>query len=359
MTGILGITEDVQKQLGSTNPHRQDLEAVIIAARKAIALTKQLLAFGRRQAVSPQVLNLNHVITSMDVLFKRLIGDEVEVRTILDPHAGNVDLDEGQLVQVIVNLGLNARDAMITSGVLTLETGNVELPKDWTDGRLSLPAGAYVTLSITDTGSGMTPETISHIFEPFFTTKDEGKGTGLGLANVYGIVKQCGGGIAVESQPGRGTTFRVFFPRAGDAPEKDRQDLDRKDALGGSETVLIVEDEDIVRKVAVRALRNKGYTVLHAHDSQAALDILERHSGPIELLLTDVIMPGMNGRDLGQLAAAKRPDIKIIYMSAYSQDVLGQRGFQNNDISFIEKPFNAEGLCRKVRAVLDEASDTR
>ena len=235
MTGILGITEDLQQQLGPTNAYKTDLDDVINAARKATALTKQLLAFGRRQTLAPKILNLNDVITSMQGLFRRLLGEDVELKMLLDPHVGNVKLDQGQVEQMIVNLGLNARDAMLTGGTLTLETRNVDIHSDDRKRLFDAPSGPYLMLSISDTGCGMSKDTLTHMFEPFFTTKEAGKGTGLGLANVYGSVKQAGGDIAVESQPEHGTTFRLYFPRVDDTSDSERRNLDRRDVLGGSE----------------------------------------------------------------------------------------------------------------------------
>ncbi len=357
MTGILGITDEIQMELGPTSPHRENLELVVNAAQKATALTKQLLAFGRRQLTVPRVLNLNQVIGSMEALFTRLLGEDVEVKMVLDPQAGPVKLDEGQLEQLIVNLGLNARDAMWTGGKLTIETSNIELKESPVKRLFDAPSGRYVMLTVSDTGCGMTPKTLSRMFEPFFTTKEEGKGTGLGLSNVYGIVKQAGGDIAVESEPQKGTTFRIYFPRAEGPSDSDRRNFDRGDAQGGSETVLVVEDEDIVRKVSVRALRKKGYHVLHASSPDEAIKISERHPDPIHLLLTDVIMPGMNGHELGKMITSKRPATKILYMSGYNEDIIGQRGVQDNGVNFIEKTFTSEGLCHKVREVLNAAQN--
>ncbi len=354
MTGILGITDDLHAELGPGSPHRADLEHIISAARKATVITKQLLAFGRRQVINPQVLNLNEIIATMDGLFRRLLGEDIDVKTVLDPQLGSMHIDPGNLEQVILNLGLNARDAMLAGGKLTLETANVNLDENHVIGNFAAKPGPYVVLTVSDTGCGMAPEILDHMFDPFFTTKG-GKGAGLGLANVYGIVKQAGGDIRVKSDLGKGTTFRIYFPRVEASPNADRRNADRRDARGGSETILLTEDEDIARKVVVKALRKRGYTVLHARNGQVAIDISGKHEGPIDLLLTDVIMPGMNGSELAKTIASKRPGMSVLYMSGYNQEIISQRGVLEPGTNFIEKTFTGEGLCHKVREVLDGA----
>ncbi len=354
MTGILGIAEDLQKRLMPASADVEDMDQIIGAARKAAVITKQLLAFGRRQVVNPRVLNLNEVISAMDGLFRRLLGEDIEMTTVLDPQLGSVHMDPGNLEQVVLNLGLNARDAMLTGGKLTLQTSNMDLEEGHLKGLFDVKPGPYVVVTVSDSGSGMSQETLKHMFEPFFSTKGE-KGTGLGLANVYGIVKKANGDIVVESAPGKGTTFRIYFPRVEQSPDPERRRFERREAGGGSETILVTEDEDIVRRVVVRALRKKGYTVLHARSGQAAIDICDKHEGPIDLLLTDVIMPGMNGNELAKLVVPKRPNMAVLYMSGYNQELIAERGGVDPTINFIEKTFSPEGLCHKVREVLDAA----
>ena len=362
MTGILGITQDVQEALGKDSPHRDDLEDVINAAKKAMIVTKQLLAFGRRQVFEPRVLNINSVIGDMNKLLQRLLGEDVELTTVLDPLLGNSNIDQSSIEQVIVNLCLNARDSMPKGGKITLRTANTEvrgvLPKfgnDHARQNLEIPLGPYVMLTFTDEGSGISPEIMPHIFEPFFTTKGDGKGTGLGLATVYGIVKQSGGGISVDSKVGQGTTFTIYLPRLGAVALKERNVPVSREAAGGSETILVAEDEEIVRKIVVRMLRKKGYTVLHAVSAKEAVKVSDQYTDPIHLLLTDVIMPGMNGRELAQAMDRNRPGLAVLYMSGYEKATIAQRGVLEPGMAFIEKSFSGEGLCQKVREVLDAA----
>ncbi len=355
MTGILGMSQNVRKQLGNDSPHCDDLEEVIDAAKKAMAVTKQLLAFGRRQVFDPQVMNINNVITNMTKLLEKLLGADIDLVTVLDPHLGNVSIDQSSIEQVILNLGLNARDSMPKGGKITLRTAQSEITEN--DGVQLIPMvpGLYVALTVTDEGEGMSPETIEHLFEPFFTTKTEGKGTGLGLATVYGIIKQSSGGISLKSALGKGTSFTVYLPHLGKNSNNESLAPQSQEVRGGSETILVTEDESIVRKVLVRELRGKGYTVLHASNGKEAARISKEHEEPIHLLLTDVIMPGMNGRELAELMVRKRPGLAVLYMSGYDQEIIAQRGVLEPGVAFIEKSFSSEGLCQKVREVLDAA----
>jgi signal transduction histidine kinase/CheY-like chemotaxis protein len=360
MTGILGMAQDVQKRLGAASPHHEDLGEVIDAAKKAMAVTKQLLAFGRRQVIDPQVMNINTIVRNMNKLLQKLLGEDINLVTDLDSHLGSVNIDQSNLEQVILNLCLNARDSMPKGGTITLQTGNVAV-KDETllsgsansQPNSKLPLGPYVTLTVIDEGSGIDPAVFSHIFEPFFTTKSEGKGTGLGLATVYGIVKQSGGGIFVDTRLKKGTSFTVYLPQMATPSAKEIQPEQTQEAVGGSETILVAEDESIVRKVLVRALREKGYTVLHASSGKEALKVSEKHADPIHLLLTDVIMPGMNGRDLAESILRKRLGLSVLYMSGYDKEIIAQRGVLAPGTAFIEKSFSTERLCAKVREVLD------
>jgi two-component system cell cycle sensor histidine kinase/response regulator CckA len=355
MTGILGMTEGIRKGLGAKSPYRDDLDEVVNAAKKAMAVTKQLLTFGRRQVLDPHVLNINSVIKGMLNLLQKFLGEDIELVTTLDPGLGNVKVDPGSIEQVILNLGLNARDSMPQGGSITLKTSNVEIGHTNGTYHLNMPPGPYVALAVSDKGSGMNAETLEHIFEPFFTTKVDGKGTGLGLATIYGIVKHSRGGISVSSTPGQGTTFTIYLPRLDAVSVTKAPRPPAESARRGSETILVTEDERIVRKVLVRTLTEKGYTVLHAGSGKDALKVSAQHTGRIDLLLTDVIMLGMNGRALAESLLQKRPGLAILYMSGYDREIIAQRGVLPPGIDFIEKSFNSEGLCQKVREVLDAA----
>jgi len=360
MTGILGMTQDVREALGEASPHRGDLDEVINAAKKAMGVTKQLLAFGRRQVFDPRVLNINNVIGDMNKLLMRLLGEDIELVSTLEPLLGSSNIDQSSIEQVILNLCLNARDSMPKGGRITLQTRNIEIPEALSkfgknDARkiLDIPMGPYVLLRVTDEGLGINPEVMTHIFEPFFTTKPDGKGTGLGLATVYGIVKQSGGGVTVNSTSGQGTSFTIYLPRLDAIVPNDHPTADSQEVVGGSETILVAEDEEIVRKVVVRALRKKGYAVVHATSGKEALRISEKITDPIHLLLTDVIMPGMNGRELAEQLLRKHPHLSVLYMSGYEKETIAQRGVLEPGMAFIEKSFSTEKLCHKVREVLD------
>ena len=355
ITGILGITEDLREQLGPDSPHRSDLDEVIKAGDKASALTRQLLAFGRRQVSAQTVFNLNAVIVEMNRMFARLLGEDVEVVMTLDPHLGNIRADKTHLEQVVVNLILNARDAIASSGKIFLATANVDLDDDILERRFNVPPGPYICLTIADTGAGISPEILDHIFEPFFTTKGQGKGTGLGLATVYGIVKQNNGDVSVYSELGKGTTFKIYLPRVSEAAGTDRREPSRAAQATGSEKILVVEDEDIVRRVAVKALKKRGYTVLEARNGEDALALIATLSSPLDLLITDVVMPGMNGQVVAQRVSEKQPGIRVLFMSGHAQDVMFDRGIIEPGIAFIEKSFSAESFCQKVRDVLNSA----
>ncbi len=355
ITGIIGITEEVRNQLGPESPHQADLDEVIKAGQKASTLTRQLLAFGRKQVVSQKVLNMNNVIVDMNRMFQRLLGEDMEVTTHLDPRLGTIKADQGHLEQVLVNLMLNARDAMPSGGRIQLQTANVELDADYVKRHFNIPPGPYVCLTIADSGTGMSPDILDHIFEPFFTTKEQGKGTGLGLATVYGIVKQNNGDISVYSELAKGTTFKIYLPRVSEIAEFERRGPLRGSGPGGSERILVVEDEDIVRRVAVKVLEKRGYQVFQARNGEEALRVTENQNPPIELLVTDVVMPGMNGRQVAQQLSERIPGLAILYMSGHPQNIILDRGVIDPGIAFIEKTFSADAFCRKVREVLDTA----
>jgi PAS domain S-box-containing protein len=351
---ISGYSEFLLERLGPDPSLRGPAQEIANAAVRATSLTRQLLAFSRKQMLAPKVLDLNEVVTENLKMLTRMIGEDIDLVMVPTPTIGAVRADPGQIDQVIMNLAVNARDAMPEGGKLTIETANVSLDETFARTHAPLEAGDYVMLAISDTGVGMDGETQSRIFEPFFTTKGA-KGTGLGLSTVYGIVKQSGGYIFVDSQPRRGTTFRTYFPRV-DAKEEaaaaqDSLGLPRPDR--GKETILLVEDETNLRRLARQYLETQGYKILEAEDGAAALQIVEGYKKPIDLLLTDVIMPGMNGRELAAHITAERPEIRVLYMSGYTENAIGHNGTLDAGINLLQKPFSLPALKDKVREVLD------
>jgi signal transduction histidine kinase len=353
LTVLIGRSQLLLRRLGAQDPIRSDIELMEQTADRAADLTRQLLAFSRKQVLQPAVLDLNAVVTNMAEMLRRLIGEDIALVTALDPTLGSVKADPGQIEQLVMNLVANARDAMAKGGRLTLETANAELDGVYARHHVDVHPGPHVMLAVSDTGIGMTPETQAHIFEPFFTTKGPGVGTGLGLATVYGIVKQSGGHIWVYSEPERGTTFRIYLPRVEEAidPLAPRPDLPER--TQGHETILLVEDELAVRNLVRDVLRARGYTVLEAQHGREALLICERHSGPIHLLLTDVVMPEMSGRELVNRLAPRRPTMSVIYMSGYTDTAVAQDGVLDAGTTFLQKPFTPAALARKIRQVLD------
>ena len=362
LTAIGGYSDLLLADLPPDDRRRHDVEEIHQATQRAATLTQQLLAFSRRQVLQPKVINLNALVPNIEKMLRRLIGEDILFATVLHPSLGNVRADPGQLEQVIVNLAVNARDAMPDGGRLTIETRNVELDEAYTAEHPAVKPGRYVLLAVTDTGVGMDEETKARIFEPFFTTKVRGKGTGLGLATVYGIVQQTGGHIWPYSEPGRGTTMRVYLPRV-DAPA-DPSEHPRDTApetLRGSETILVVEDEAPVRTVTRQLLERNGYTVLEAPDGPTALALVDGKAGNrhIDLLLTDVIMPSMSGRELAAQLNARRPNVRVLFMSGYTDDAVVRHGMLEPGLAYLEKPFRPTALLREVRGVLREkASDT-
>ena len=354
LTAIAGHSELLLRQLGVDDPRRRNAEQIEKAAYMAAALTRQLLTFSRKQAIEPRVLNLNTVVLEIEKMLRRLIGADIEFCTVLDPTAGHINADPGQIEQVIMNLAVNARDAMTTGGKLTVTTANTTLDESHLKNFPDLTAGDYVMLAIADTGSGMSEEVKAHLFEPFFTTKPLGKGTGLGLATCFGIVKQNSGHIDVHSELGRGTTFKICFPQVPSALEPPRARTPPKEAAGGSETVLLVEDEPVVRELAVATLREKGYTVVEAVNGAEGLRMARQHSGKIDLVLTDVVMPVMGGKEMADALRTSHPDTKILFTSGYSQDAMGHHGVLRPGVVFLQKPYITATLARKVREVLDE-----
>lgn len=348
LTAIGGYSEMMLMSLGPKDPLRSDVEEIKRASRRAADLTRQLLAFSRKQVLQPQVLDLNAVVLGMDKMLRRLIGADVELVTVLEPGLASVKADRSQIEQVILNLAVNARDAMTRGGKLTLKTSNIEA------GTPGIPAGVSnaVMLAVSDTGCGMDAETQAQIFEPFFTTKQQGKGTGLGLSTVYGVIEQSGGRILVESELLQGSTFRIYLPRA-DVQQPAAADHGQMELPVGTETVLLVEDESVVRNLVHQVLKRSGYEVLEAQHGAEALRIVLQHPGPIHLLLTDLVMPLMGGRDLAKRLLGMRKNIKVLYMSGYTDDSAIRQGDLEPGIDFIQKPFTPDSLSRKVRSVLD------
>jgi PAS domain S-box-containing protein len=353
LTVVNGYSDLLLESLPPSDPIRAQVEEISRAARRATDLTSQLLAFGRKAMAIPRVLDLNALVRDTEKMLRRLIGEDVELVTQLDPALGRVKMDPGQLDQVILNLAVNARDAMPQGGTLTIETRNVELSPAYVRKYLDVVPGPYVALVVRDTGHGMTEEVKAHVFEPFFTTKEVGKGTGLGLSTIYGIVKQAGGHIEVESAPGRGATFRVLLPRLGDgaaATEGARSDAGLPH---DSETVLLVEDEDMVRTFARVVLQRCGYTVLEATNGPDALHQAEDHHGPIHLLASDVVMPHMSGRELAERLSGLRPQVRVLFFTGYMDDAVLRLGILKDGTACLQKPFSPDVLARKVREVLD------
>ena len=351
LTAILGYSELLLRRLHQDDPLRRYVIEIQKAGEWAAALTRQLLAFSRKQMPQPKVLDLDQAVAEMNKLLRRLIGENIELVTMLNSAGGLIEADAGQIEQVILNLAVNARDAMPQGGKLIIETARISLDEDYASQHVGVRPGPYILLAVSDTGHGMDAETKARIFEPFFTTKEEGKGTGLGLSTVYGIVKQAGGNIWVYSEVGRGTTFKVYLPQikagvASSVPAPPTQ------VPQGTETILLVEDETIVRRLVREVLTMNGYTVLEAADGQEALGICEQHEGPIHLLITDIIMPQMSGRELAERLRLLHPEIKALYISGYTESAIVHHGVLDAGVPFLQKPFTPGALPVKVREVL-------
>jgi PAS domain S-box-containing protein len=352
---ISGYSEFLLDRIGSDPALRAPAQEIAGAAQRASSLTRQLLAFSRKQMLAPTVLDLNAIVTENLKMLTRVIGEDIDLVMVPASGLGAVRADAGQIEQVIMNLAVNARDAMPSGGKLTIATSNVSLDEEYARFHAPLRAGDYVLISISDTGFGMDSETQSHIFEPFFTTKGP-KGTGLGLSTVYGIVKQSGGYIWVSSEPGKGTTFKIYLPRVAESAEKAVQIVSAPESTvtePGTETILLAEDEPNLRYLARQFLEKQGYNVIEAADGAVAMQIAVAHEGVIHLLLTDVIMPGMNGRELAQRVSEIRPNTKILYMSGYTENVIGHNGTLDAGVRLLQKPFTLQDLRMKVREVLD------
>ena len=355
LTVIRLNTEIIMEGLDPTDPRSEDVKQIRSAAERASSLTRQLLAFSRKQILQPRVLDMNSVVSSVEPMLRRLIGEDIVIGSSCTAR-GYVVADPGQLEQILVNLVVNARDAMPQGGRISIETQNAELDETYTSEHAPVVPGRYVMLAVGDTGVGMTRDTREHAFDPFFTTKEAGKGTGLGLATVYGIVKQSGGYVWIYSEPGQGTTLKLYFPEVSSAAafKTGEYKIMAKEQARGSETILLVEDEEAVRGLTSRILEKQGYRVIAAQHGREAMDIATKEAGHIDLVLTDIVMPGMNGRGLVERLAGIRPRIKSLYMSGYTDDDIVRRGFIEPSKSFLQKPFTSEALLQTVRKVLDE-----
>jgi PAS domain S-box-containing protein len=349
---ILSYTEMCIEELKPGDPLRGDLDEVRNASIRAVALTRQLLAFSRKQVLQPQTIDLDQTVRSLEVMLRRLLGEDIDLTLLTSTGPHGVFADPGQIEQVVMNLVVNSRDAMPTGGKLTIETSTVEVDETFARQHLGLAPGPYVLLAVTDNGTGMDEATRAHIFEPFFTTKDQGKGTGLGLSMVFGIVHQSGGAIWVYSEVGHGTTFKIYLPRVAGAVVTTGS-IPKVAALGGTETILLVEDDEAVRVLLRTILRRAGYTVLDAQNAGEAFLVSEQFTAPIHLLMTDVVMPRMSGRQLAERLLPTRPDMRLLYMSGYTDDAVVHHGVIESGVAFLQKPINNDSLLRKVRSVLE------
>jgi signal transduction histidine kinase/ActR/RegA family two-component response regulator len=353
LTAIRGFAELARRNIGTDASSGEDLDQVLLAADRAAELTRQLLAFGRRQVLRPRVLDPAEIVEGVVPLLRRLLGEHIELSTHIATGLGRVRIDPSQFEQVIVNLVVNSRDAMTDGGNLTIEVADLELDTDYVATHAEVSAGPHVRISVSDTGHGMDEATLTHIFEPFFTTKEPGDGTGMGLATVYGIVKQSGGSINVYSEPGYGTTFKIYLPRV----DEEATPLVQGEPAGamptGTETILLVEDEDSVRAFAVRVLSEQGYLVLDAANGAEALALAAAHGEPIDLLVTDVIMPGLQGHQLAVRMLAIRPGLRVLYVSGFTENSVVHHGVPDHGVVFLPKPFTGEALCTAVRQALD------
>jgi PAS domain S-box-containing protein len=352
---IQGYADLMTERLAEGDPLRRNAEQIQTASQRATSLTRQLLAFSRKQMLAPKVLSIQSVVAEMEKILHRLIGEDVQLETSSVADLGLVKADRSQIEQVILNLAVNARDAMPEGGRLTIETANVDLDESFSHSSVMLSPGPYVMLAVTDNGCGMDVETQAHIFEPFFTTKEKGKGTGLGLATVYGIVKQSGGYVWVYSEPGRGTSFKVYLPRVWEEPAMPGRDrrIEGQRLPQGTETVLLVEDEKGVRELAREYLEMTGYTVIEAENGHTALELAALHSGPIHLLMTDVVMPGISGRELSERVKVIRPEIRVLFMSGYTDQAVVHHGILETDAVLLQKPFTVAALAAKLRDILN------
>jgi PAS domain S-box-containing protein len=355
LTVISGYNRMILDELSPMDPLRSYAEEILNAADRAGAVTNQLLAFSRRQIVYPRVFSVNTVIGQTEKMLQRLIGEDIQLVLGLGTDVGNIKADPGHVEQAIVNLAVNARDAMPLGGRITIETANAVLDETYARTHLGVQPGEFVMIAVSDTGHGMDAETRRRIFEPFFTTKERGRGTGLGLATVYGMIKQSGGDIWVYSEPGCGTTFKLYFPRVQERPSDPDPSETLPTKVRGSETILVVEDEKAVRDLTVKMLQQMGYCVLTAASGAEAIEISQSHPGEIALLLTDVVMPNMSGRQLADVLGPTRPDMKVLFLSGYTENTVVHHGVLESGVEFLPKPFSREALSRKLRDVLTKS----
>jgi signal transduction histidine kinase/CheY-like chemotaxis protein len=361
MTGVIGFSEFLLRSLDPSDPRRADVEEVIRAGTRAADVTRQLLAFTRQQFLRPQMVQINAVVAEMEKMLRHSLGEDKHLEFRLSDEAGQMRADRGQLEQVLINLVLNARDAIDEHGRVTIETASTVLDAAYAERHegVNIPPGRYVVLAVSDTGCGMDPDVQTRIFEPFFTTKPIGQGTGLGLSTVYGIVKQSGGFVWVYSEPGQGSVFKVYLPEAQPAHSTPDAPVLEPQATRGSETILVIEDEEVVRNLAMRGLRDHGYAVVEATDGADALRFVQQHPATVDLVVCDVVMPEMGGREFGQHLALFDPDLPILYMSGYTGDDVVQRGLLDPGAPFQQKPFTPGALASKVRTMLDQRSQRR
>lgn len=348
---ILGYVDAAMDAIPPDGELREDLMEIKKAGERAASLTRQLLAFSRRQILEPKIVNLNDLLANMEKMLRRLIGEDVDLMIRLSPDIGQVRADPGQIEQIVMNLAVNARDAMPTGGALTIETANSNFDETAAILHVGAKTGEYILLSVSDNGCGMDKETLSKIFDPFFTTKEQGKGTGLGLATVYGMVKQSNGAIFTYSEPGVGTTFKIYLPRIREEAPEETAEQNAQSIQRGSHTILLVEDEETVRRLVKRTLEKNGYRVLAASQGDEAIELSAAHKGPIHLLITDVILPKISGRQTAEQITAQRPKTRVLFMSGYTNDAVVQHGILEPGIEFIPKPFSSEVLLRKVHAL--------
>ncbi|MGA9769106.1 MAG: CHASE3 domain-containing protein [Blastocatellia bacterium] len=353
LTAIIGYSDLLLQDIKGNEKLRANVQEIRKAGKRAATLTSQLLSFSRKQVMQPKLIDLNEIVTDLNRMLKRLIGEDIELVSLTRSKLGQVKADPGRIEQVLVNLAVNSRDAMPRGGQLTIETSNVWLDEEYARHHAEVSPGKYVMMAVSDTGCGMDSETMSHIFEPFFTTKEDGKGTGLGLATVYGIVKQSGGHIWIYSEPGQGTTFKIYFPRVIEEIDSFESSAHSMQSQSGTETLLLVEDDEQVRNLARMALETSGYIVLEAADGAEALEKSMEYNAMIELMVTDVIMPRMSGRELAEKMSQQRPGMKVLYMSGYTDNAIVHHGVLDSGVVFLQKPFSPGEICRKVREVLN------
>ena len=351
LTIITGYSQLILNNLPMNDPNRHSAEQIMKAGERAGALTKQLLAFSRRQVLQPRVLDVNRLVSSLSGMLQRLIGEDIDLRVSLRQDLGRVSADPGQMEQVIMNLVVNARDAMPKGGVLTIETANVFLDEGYASRHIAVQPGQYILLAVSDNGSGMDEGTKARLFEPFFTTKSSGKGTGLGLSTVFGIVKQSGGSVEVYSEPGRGTSVKIYLPRIDQPAHVESED--KKSLSHGTETILLVEDDEMVRNLVKETLERGGYKILDAESPAEARRISDQFRGDIQLLITDVVMPKTNGRELADQLMRRRRGMRVLYMSGYTDNAILNSGILQREVAFLQKPFTPAALTEKVREVLE------